>query len=44
LPVNLSNIKFTEVTFPACENMSCMSCSIVWYGRLPTNNRVGFMG
>jgi len=38
LPVNLSSIKFTEVTTPAWEKYSCKSFSIVWYERLPTKS------
>src|SRR5438094_10011949 len=40
LPVNLSCMRVTSCTAPACENISCSSFSVVLNGRLPTYSLV----
>ena len=40
LPVNLSCMRVTSCTAPACEKSSCSSFSVVLKGRLPTYNLV----
>ena len=40
LPVNLSCMRVTSCTAPACAKISCSSFSVVLKGRLPTYNLV----